>query len=56
MKAKYYKCEICGEEVFKSYWQGKIMVREVKTKDRLINGPHTCSLNHGSGNGGKNGN
>ncbi len=48
MKAKYYKCEICGDMVYKEYWQGKIMVREYNQRMNETK-PHACSLSHGSG-------
>lgn len=46
-KSKYYRCEICGEEVFKEYWQGQVVVREVKSRkpEGTLTGMHTCSLN-----------
>lgn len=44
MNPKYYKCEICGDEVFKVYYKGKIQIREVVSRgDFNQTIPHTCS-------------
>ena len=44
-KYKPIKCEICGEEVYKEYWQGKIMVREVRFEENgITTSPHHCKL------------
>jgi len=48
MKPKFYKCEICGEKVFKEYWDGTIRIsEEFQCMDGLQIGPHRCFLVHG---------
>jgi len=33
------KCEYCGKEIFKAYWQGKVMAREFTERGSKI---HEC--------------
>jgi len=44
MKRKLIKCKYCGEDVFKSIWNGEECIRQFEDEDRSTTKMHTCSL------------